>query len=158
MRFLFYDRVLELEKKRSIIGIKSFALSEEFHGGHFGKVALIPGVIFIEAMAQVLGWLICYSYDFELSCIMSLIEGVKVPAQLRPGFEARIYGEMISTTDKDTLGKAWMEVGGERVASIERIIYTHFRETHPEELAERFVYYSGRRDLLGDFRNRAPKG
>jgi len=157
MRFLFYDRVLELEKKRAIVGTKSFALSEEFHRGHFGKVALIPGVIFIEAMAQLLGWLVCYSYDFEVSCIMSLIEGVKVPTQLKPGWQARIHGEIISTTDKDTLGKAWVEVAGDRVASIDRVIYIHFRETHPAELAERFVYLSGRSDLLGDLGNESRK-
>lgn len=154
MRFLFYDRVLELEKKRSIVGIKSFALSEEFHRGHFGKVALVPGVIFIEAMAQLLGWLVCYSHDFEISCIMSLIEGVRVPAELRPGLQATICGEIMSTNRKDTLGKAWVKVGGEPLASMERIIYAHFPEPNPKELAERFVYYGGRRDLLADFENR----
>lgn len=158
MRFLFYDRILELERKQAIVGTKNFSVSEEFHRGHFGKIALIPGVIFIEAMAQLLGWLICYSYDFEVSCIMSLIEGVKVPGQLRPGLEARIHGEIISTTDKDTLGKAWVEVAGDRVASIDRVIYIHFRETNPAELAERFVYLSARRDLLGDLRKESRKG
>jgi 3-hydroxyacyl-[acyl-carrier-protein] dehydratase len=157
MRFLFYDRILELEKRSSIVGIKGFALSEEFHRGHFGKVALIPGVVFIEAMAQLLGWLICYSYDFQIFCIMSLIEGVRVPAELRPGVEARIYGEMISTSETDTLGRAWIEIGGESAASMERIIYSHFPESNPGELAERFVYYSGRKDLLGDFHNKLQK-
>ncbi|HEV8341212.1 MAG TPA: hypothetical protein VGR30_02455 [Candidatus Binatia bacterium] len=157
MRFLFYDRILELEKKSSIVGIKSFALSEEFHRGHFGKVALIPGVVFVEAMAQLLGWLICYSNDFQIFCIMSLIEGVRVPAELRPGLEARIYGEMISTNETDTLGRAWIEIGGKSVASMERIIYSHFPESNPGELAERFVYYSGRKDLLGDFHNKLQK-
>jgi 3-hydroxyacyl-[acyl-carrier-protein] dehydratase len=157
MRFLFYDQVLELEKKRAIVGTKNFPLSEEFYRRHFSKVALVPGVIFIEAMAQLLGWLICYSYDFEVSCIMSLIEGVKVPARLKPGGEARIHGEIISTTDKDTLGTAWVEIAGDRVASIDRVIYIHFRETDPAELAERFVYLSGRRDLLGDLGNESRK-
>ena len=39
---------------------------------HFSKKALVPGVIMIEAMAQVLGWLVIYSHDFRISAVMSL--------------------------------------------------------------------------------------
>jgi 3-hydroxyacyl-[acyl-carrier-protein] dehydratase len=147
MRFLFYDRVVELEKMKTIVGIKTFALSEEFHRGHFRKVALIPGVILIETMAQLLGWLINYSYDFKLYTLMSLIEKVELSTNLRPGMESRIYGEILSTSGKDTLGKAWIDVGGETIASMERIIYNHFQQSDPEELKARFGYFSGLTNL-----------
>ena len=147
MRFLFYDRVLEVDKSKSIVGVKTFALSEEFHRRHLAKVALVPGVILIEAMAQLLGWLISYSHDFNVFAIMSLIDRVEVAANLKPGVESRIYGKIVSSNRKDTLGKAWMEVNGEAIGSIERIIYTHFDETDPADLAARFRYYSGRTDL-----------
>ena len=143
MRLLFFDKVLELERMKTIVGIKSFALSEEFHRCHFAKVALVPGVVMIEAMAQLLGWLINYSYDFQLYTLMSLIEGVEVAPQLRPGMESRIYGQILSTNPKDTLGKAWMQAGGKTIASVERIIYNHFPQSDPGELAARFRYYSG---------------
>jgi 3-hydroxyacyl-[acyl-carrier-protein] dehydratase len=35
MRFLFYDKITEIEKGKSITGVKTFALSEEFHRGHW---------------------------------------------------------------------------------------------------------------------------
>lgn len=143
MRFLFYDRVTSIEKGKSIAGVKTFALSEEFHRGHFSKVALVPGVILIEAMAQLLGWLIIYSHDFKLSSIMSLVEDVKVSSNLRPGFKAEIQAEIVSTSKRDTLGKAWIDVDGEPIASMDRIIYSHFHKVNPEELKERFRYYSG---------------
>ncbi len=143
MRFLFYDRVTKMAKGKSIAGIKTFALSEEFHRGHFSKVALIPGVIFIEAMAQLLGWLIIYSHDFKISAIMSLIEDVDVPSKLRPGFKADIYGEIISTSKRDSLGKAQIYADGELIASMNRIIYSHFHKVNPEALKEHFRYYSG---------------
>ena len=73
MRFLYYDRVNNIDKGKSITGIKTFTLSEEFLRGHFQKTALIPGVIYIEAMAQILGWLVIYSHDFSLSAFMSLV-------------------------------------------------------------------------------------
>ncbi len=143
MRFLFYDNVTKIEKSKSIVGIKTFALSEEFLRGHFDKVALVPGVIFIEAMAQLLGWLIISSHDFKLSAIMSLIEGVTVPPNLRPGFKAEIHGEIISTSKRDSLGKASIFIDGKLTASIDRIIYSHFHKVDRDELLNRFRYYSG---------------
>jgi 3-hydroxyacyl-[acyl-carrier-protein] dehydratase len=147
MRFLFYDKVVRLEKNRSITGIKVFALSEEFHRRHFGQIALVPGTILIEAMAQILGWLICYSNDFKAAAIMSVLEGVTVSSQLRPGFQAEIHGEITSNSLTDSMGKAWMEAGGARVASIDRILYSHFSNVNSEELARRFRYFSGLTDL-----------
>ena len=143
MRFLFYDRVDSIEKGYSIRGVKSFALSEEFLRGHFSKVALVPGVIMIETMAQLLGWLIMYSHDFKLAAIMSLIEDVHFSAGLRPGFTAEIHAEIISTSRRDTLGRAEMYSDGELIASMNRTIYTHFQRISPDELKAKFRYYSG---------------
>ncbi len=143
MRFLFYDKVTTIEKGKSVTGVKTFALSEEFLRGHYGKIALVPGVILIEAMAQLLGWLVIYSHDFSLSAIMSLIEDVNISSKLRPGFMAEIHGEIISTSHRDSLGKAWVIAEGETIASMNRIIYSHFHKVDPEELKERFRYYSG---------------
>ena len=143
MRFLYYDRVTKIEKGKTIKGVKAFSLSEEFLRGHYNKIAIVPGVIFIEAMAQLLGWLIIYSHDFKLSAIMSLIEDVKIPSNMRPGFKADIHAEIISTSSRDSLGKAQIYVDGDLVASMNRIIYSHFHKINPEELKERFRYYSG---------------
>ena len=143
MRFLFYDKITRIEKGKSITGVKSFALSEEFLRGHFRKIALVPGVILIEAMAQLLGWLIIYSHDFKLSAIMSLIENVNISSNLRPGFKADIHAEIVSTSKRDTLGRARIYADGELIASMDRIIYSHFQMDNPEELLQRFRYYSG---------------
>ena len=143
MRFLFYDRVMELEKGRFIRGVKSFSLSEEFLRHHYGKIALVPGVILIEAMAQLLGWLIIYSLDFKASAIMSLVEDVTVTSTLRPGFQAEIYGEIVSISKKDSLGSARMSVDGQVIASMSRIIYSHLHQVDADELRRLFGYYSG---------------
>jgi 3-hydroxyacyl-[acyl-carrier-protein] dehydratase len=143
MRFLYYDRVDNIDKGKSITGVKTFTLSEEFFRKHFTKQALVPGVIYIEAMAQLLGWLIIYSHDFKLSAIMSLVEDVTVAPGMRPGFKAEIHGEIISTSRRDSLGRAWMTVDGETVASMNRIIYSHVHKVNSEDLSNLFYYYSG---------------
>ena len=97
MRLLLYDRITSLSPGESITGIKTFCLSEECFRRHFSKQALIPGVMFIEAMAQLLGWLIIHTHDFRLSAVMSLIEDVKVA----PGSEARFFRGDFRTADLD---------------------------------------------------------
>lgn len=143
LRFLFYDSVTGIDKGKSIAGVKTFSLSEEFLRRHYRRKALVPGVIFIEAMAQLLGWLIIYSHDFKLSAIMSLIEDVTVSSGLRPGFKADIYAEIISTSGRDSIGRAQICIEGRMVASVNRIIFSHFHKVNSDELAERFCYYSG---------------
>ncbi len=143
MRFLYYDRVINIEKGKSIIGTKAFPLSEEFFRRHFTKKAVLPGVICLEAMAQLLGWLIIYSHDFRLSAIMSLVQEVRLPADLRPGFTAEIHAELLSTSRRDSLGKAKIMAEGREIASVERLIFSHVPNVDSSELRARFAYYSG---------------
>jgi len=143
MRFLYYDSISHLEKGKTITGVKTFSLSEEFFRSHYKRVALVPGVIMIEAMAQLLGWLIIYSHDFSLSPIMSLIEEVTVTPDLRPGFKAEIHGEILSSSKRDSLGKARMVLDGKVIASVNRIIYSHIQPVQRQDLVRLFRYYSG---------------
>jgi len=116
MRFLFYDRVTAIEKGKRIVGVKSLSSSEAFLEKHFTRVALIPGVLLIEAMAQLLGWLVCYSHDFRRVAIMTLLDGVRVPAALRPGVRLDIDGTLVTNTERDSLGVATVSLDGEVIA------------------------------------------
>jgi len=50
--FLLVDRVIELEKGKSIKAIKNVTINEPFFGGHFPNRPVMPGVLMLEAMAQ----------------------------------------------------------------------------------------------------------
>ncbi|WPX98012.1 3-hydroxyacyl-ACP dehydratase FabZ [Candidatus Fokinia crypta] len=52
--FLLVDRILEISDS-SIRGIKNFTINEHFFSGHFPEKPIVPGVLLIEAMAQVAG-------------------------------------------------------------------------------------------------------
>ena len=143
MRFLLYDRVLELEKGRRILGVKSFALSEAYLEGHFENAPFVPGAILLEAMAQVLGWLIIFSHDFRCSAVISLIEKANLCPALRPGVPAEIEAEIVSSSRGDSLGKARILVNGEKVAQAERMIYRHFDGVDAARLKAQFSYYGG---------------
>jgi beta-hydroxyacyl-ACP dehydratase FabZ len=51
--FLLVDRITEIEPRRRIVGIKNVTMNEPFFQGHFPGRPIMPGVLIIEAMAQV---------------------------------------------------------------------------------------------------------
>ncbi len=53
--FLLVDRIIELEEGKKVIGIKNVTINEPFFQGHFPGHPIMPGVLIIEAMAQVGG-------------------------------------------------------------------------------------------------------
>lgn len=53
--FLLVDRVIEVEKGQRIVGYKNVTMNEDFFNGHFPGKPIMPGVIMIEAMAQLSG-------------------------------------------------------------------------------------------------------
>lgn len=53
--FLLVDKIVELEPKKKIVGIKNVSINEPFFQGHFPGHPVMPGVLIIEAMAQVGG-------------------------------------------------------------------------------------------------------
>jgi 3-hydroxyacyl-[acyl-carrier-protein] dehydratase len=143
MRFILYDRITSLVPGESITGVKTFSLTEEFLRKHYGKKPLVPGVMYIEAMAQLLGWLIIYTHDFRSHGVMSLIEDVTLAPALRSGFSAEISARLISTSDTDSLGTARMTVDGREIASMGRIIYVHKQIVSTELMRRLFLYYGG---------------
>jgi 3-hydroxyacyl-[acyl-carrier-protein] dehydratase len=56
--FLLVDAIVEMERAKSIVGIKNVTINEDFFRGHFPGKPIMPGVLIIEAMAQTGGLLL----------------------------------------------------------------------------------------------------
>ena len=89
--FLLVDRILELEDKKRIVGLKNVTMNEPFFQGHFPGHPIMPGVLIIEAMAQVGGILLMGQidgYESKVVYFMSL-DNVKFRRPVKPGDQLR---------------------------------------------------------------------
>ena len=87
--FLFVDRITELELGKRVVGIKNVSINEPFFQGHFPGNPVMPGVLIIEAMAQVGGILARLSVpgalEKEGSVLFMAIDKVKFRRPVVPG-------------------------------------------------------------------------
>jgi 3-hydroxyacyl-[acyl-carrier-protein] dehydratase len=141
MRFLLFDRITKLEPGKRIEGVKCVTLTEEYLRGHFDRTPMVPGALMIEAMIQLLAWCAIVTHDFEHSLVLSILEDVTVPADLRPGHRVDLFGELTGTNPRGSMGRCWAEIHGERIASVGRVLYAHVPNVDPDQLRERFRAY-----------------
>jgi beta-hydroxyacyl-ACP dehydratase FabZ len=89
--FLLVDRIEELETER-VVGIKNVTVNEPFFAGHFPDYPVMPGVLIIEAMAQVAGVLVLSGIPDRKSKLVLLagVDGAKFRKPVRPGDQLRI--------------------------------------------------------------------
>ena len=89
--FLLVDRVIELEPNVKAVGIKNITVNEEFFQGHFPGNPIMPGVLIIEALAQVGGLLAFGSGVSSGKSVYFLsIEKAKFRKPVVPGDQLRL--------------------------------------------------------------------
>lgn len=102
--FLLVDRVLELEPGKRGVGIKNVTVNEPFFQGHFPGIPIMPGVLIIEAMAQ-LGAVVVLGMPENQGklALFAGIDNVRFRRQVVPGDQLRIEVEI--TRLRGTIGK-----------------------------------------------------
>ncbi|TAN64067.1 3-hydroxyacyl-ACP dehydratase FabZ [bacterium] len=84
--FLLIDKIIELEKGKSAKGIKNVTINEPFFQGHFPNHPIMPGVLIIEAMAQVGGVLAFKSADVSNKVVYFMgIDNARFRRPVMPG-------------------------------------------------------------------------
>ena len=118
--FLLVDRILEIEGNERIVGLKNVTINEPFFTGHFPERPIMPGVLIIEAMAQV-GAILLLSMpgnDGKIAYFAS-VDKCRFRKPVMPGDQLRLEARAVATRSKVAKFKAVAYVGEEKVAEAE---------------------------------------
>lgn len=93
--FLLVDRILEVEGEKRAVGIKNVTVNEEFFNGHFPGYPVMPGVLIVEALAQVFGVIMLGKEENKGKIgLFAGIDGCRFKRQVKPGDQLRLEVEV----------------------------------------------------------------
>lgn len=131
--FLLVDRIEMLETGRRIVGIKNVTINEPFFQGHFPNRLIMPGVLILEAMAQVGGVLAFKSSPPNSQPLVYLtgVDKAKFRKPAVPGDQLRFEVEVLKRRPPFWKMQAKVYVDSELISEAElRAMVT---EEHPQE-------------------------
>ena len=123
--FLFVDRILEIEPGKRIVGLKNVSIDEPFFQGHFPGRPIMPGVLMVEAMAQVSGVLVYKSSETDDNMVYFMsIEKAKFRKPVVPGDQLILEVEALQNRGKVWKFKGEAKVDGKVVCEAEFMAMT----------------------------------
>ncbi len=103
MRYLLIDHITEWEPGKLIKGIKNVAMSEDFLEFHFPKNPIMPGVMLLEALTQLTGWLEAVSSDFQSWFLVGKVRKSNFYGFAFPGDQVELEVELIPTPSGESV-------------------------------------------------------
>ena len=119
--FLLVDRVIEIDPNKRIVGIKNVTINEPFFQGHFPGHPIMPGVLIVEAMAQVGGMLLMGTVPDPGSKVVyfTSLNNVKWRRPVKPGDQLRFELDLVQVRGMMCKMNGVAKVDGEVVCEAE---------------------------------------
>lgn len=116
--FLLVDRILSVDPGKSIVGIKNVTSNEEFFNGHFPQKPVMPGVLIVEAMAQVAGVLFLSEEEHKgKTPFFCGIDKVRFRRPVVPGDRLEFHAKVLRVRRNTGKVEVSAKVDGETAAS-----------------------------------------
>lgn len=118
--FLLVDKILEMEEGKRVVGLKNVTVNEPFFQGHFPDYPVMPGVLIVEALAQV-GAVAMLGKE-ENRGKLGFLAGVdkcRFKRQVKPGDQMKLEVEIIRVKGPIGKGKGIATVDGELACEAE---------------------------------------
>jgi len=103
MRFYFVDRILTLESSKSVQGIKNISFDGDFLEEAFPGIPVFSPVIAIEAVAQLVSWLIIKVSDFTVKPVITMLDAYTCHRHIQPGDCLELEGEIENLRSESAL-------------------------------------------------------
>ena len=118
--FLMVDRVIELDGEKRVVGIKNVTINEPFFQGHYPGQPIMPGVMILEALAQISGILLGRRLEHtgKVAVLLSM-DRVKMRRPVRPGDQMLLEAEALHVRSRTGHCSCRATVGGELAAEAE---------------------------------------
>jgi 3-hydroxyacyl-[acyl-carrier-protein] dehydratase len=118
--FLLVDRIEALDPGVRAVGVKNVTQNEPFFQGHFPDYPVMPGVLIVEALAQVGAVAVMANEEYRGKlALFAGIDGVRFRRQVVPGDVLRLELEVGRLKGRAGRGTGRATVGGERVCEAE---------------------------------------
>ncbi|MBF0207207.1 MAG: beta-hydroxyacyl-ACP dehydratase [Oligoflexia bacterium] len=157
MRFYLIDRIIEYHSMEYATAIKNVALSEDFFDDHFPTFPIMPGVLMLEGLAQLSGFLLRFSLKKknekneekgreDRKALFVMVEKAKFRGIVRPGDQLLYTAELMNVDTEVGRTKVKGEVGGEK--KVEGILnFVMVENANPvlnQELDRTIKFWTGR--------------
>ena len=123
MRWRMIDKIEEIVPGERAAALKSVTLAEDYFEDHFPKFPVVPGVIVVEALAQVSGKLIELTMweqkGFWPFPVLSMVRSAKFRRFIRPGEQIKLEAKLAELREESAITKVTASVDGKTTTDAE---------------------------------------
>jgi 3-hydroxyacyl-[acyl-carrier-protein] dehydratase len=155
MRWIWFDRFLDLQSGKSARAMKNLSLAEDLFADHFPGYPVMPGTLLLEGLAQTGGVLVGEANEFREKVVLAKVPHVRFLRDVLAGEQVVYEVEMLHLRPEGAAVKGRVLVGGQVVVEAE-IFFAHLDQNRSRQIFgdHNFVFSGELKRALDKLRKR----